>query len=116
MEITHHFGGNTYAKGAKFSAGEILVQHKHNFDHLSILATGSVELLADGVKTVLNADQQPVCLNIAAGKHHGIKALTDGFWFCIHATDSEDHEHIDETLIAGDSNPAQMALMVEALR
>ena len=35
-----------------------------------------------------------------AGKHHGVKSLTDVVWYCIHATDCTDEDEIDEVLIA----------------
>ena len=72
------------------------MQHAHKHDHLSILASGSVEIVVDGVKSVVEA---PACLAIAAGKHHGIKSLTDVVWYCVHATDCTDEDEIDEVLI-----------------
>jgi enolase len=38
-------------------------------------------------------------LTIAAGKHHGVKSLTDVVWYCVHATDCTDEDEIDEVLI-----------------
>jgi quercetin dioxygenase-like cupin family protein len=113
MQVRHAFGGKVYAKVATFEAGEILVQHKHNFDHLSILAAGTVELLVDGVRSVLTG---PVELTIEAGKHHGVKALTAGLWYCLHSTDCTDPDDIDHEVIAPDSKQGDMLAMVEALR
>lgn len=113
MEIQHHFGGNCYAKAAHFDCGDILVQHKHSHDHLSILAQGAVELLVDGVRTVVTA---PACLTIAAGKHHGVKALTDGVWYCIHATDSTDPDEIDHEVIAADSTVDGCKAVAESMQ
>lgn len=95
--IAHHFGGGMYAKESRIPAGMVLVQHKHTYDHLSILASGTVELLVDGVRTELTG---PACLTIAANKHHGVKALTEVVWFCCHATDCVDADHVDDGLIA----------------
>ena len=98
--IEHHFSAGVYAKEARISAGQILVQHKHKFDHLSILASGSVELMVDGKRTIVHA---PACLTIEANKHHGVKSLTEVVWYCIHATDCTDTDAIDDVLIvAGD--------------
>lgn len=94
--IQHHFSSGVYTKETRIPAGHILVQHAHKHDHLSILASGSVELLVDGVKSVVQA---PACLTIAAGKHHGVKSLTDVVWYCIHATDCTDEDEVDEVLI-----------------
>ena len=96
-EIRHHFGGNVYAKETFIPADKWLVQHTHKFDHLSILAQGSIELIVDGKKSVIHA---PACLTIEAGKHHGVKSLTDVIWYCIHATDCVDESKIDDVIIA----------------
>ena len=110
--IEHYFSSGVYAKETRIPAGRILVQHKHKFDHLSILASGSVELIVDDVKTIVHA---PACLTIQANKHHGVKSLTDVIWYCIHATDCADEAEIDEVLIApGDVYEAQQ--MAECLK
>ena len=98
--IQHHFSSGVYAKETRIPAGFVLVQHAHKHDHLSILASGSVELVVDGVKSVVHA---PSCLTIAAGKHHGIKSLTDVVWYCVHATNCTDENEVDETLIVSDN-------------
>lgn len=112
MEISHHFGGGVYAKETKVPAGWILVQHKHEHDHLSVLASGTVEILIDGQRSELTG---PACLMIKAGKHHGVKALTDVAWYCIHATDCTDETEVDEVLIVPGGED-EMQSMVEALR
>ena len=96
-KIQHHFGGGVYAKEAFIPANSLLMQHTHKFDHLSILAKGSVELVVDGVKSIVDA---PACITIQAGKHHGVKSLTDVTWYCIHATDCVDEDEIDNVIIA----------------
>ena len=98
--IHHHFSSGVYAKETRIPAGFILVQHVHKHDHLSILASGSVEMVVDNVKSVIHA---PACLTIAAGKHHGIKSLTDVVWYCVHATDCTDENEVDEVLIEPDN-------------
>ena len=95
-EVKHHFGGGVYAKEAIIPADKWLVQHAHKHDHLSMLAKGSVELIVDGKKSVLHA---PACLIIKAGKHHGVRSLTDVVWYCIHATDCVDENEVDEIIV-----------------
>lgn len=85
--IEHHFSSGVYAKESIIPADYVLVQHKHEYDHLSILAQGSVELVVDDIRTVIHA---PACLTIRAGKHHGIKSLTEVVWYCIHAVDASE--------------------------
>ena len=110
--ISHHFGAGVYAKETRIPAGSILVQHKHKHDHLSILASGSVELVVDDVKSVIHA---PACITIEANKHHGVKSLTDVVWYCIHATECTDTDEIDEVLIVT-GNTAEMHELVESLK
>ena len=110
--IHHHFSAGVYAKETRIPAGYVLVQHAHKHDHLSILASGSVELAVDGEKLVVHA---PACLTIAAGKHHGIKSITDVVWYCVHATDCTDEDEIDEVLIEF-GNLEEMKELAESLK
>lgn len=95
--IVHHFSDGLYSKETHIPAGMMLMQHKHNFSHLSVLAKGKVVVLVDEDSKIVEA---PACLEIAAGKHHAVKALTDCVWFCIHATDEKDASKVDEVLIS----------------
>ena len=101
--IKHHFSSGVYAKETRIPANSWLVQHAHLHDHLSILASGSVELIVDGKTSILHA---PACLTIEAGKHHGVKSLTDVVWYCVHATDCTDEDEIDDVLIASPDTKA----------
>lgn len=111
LGVEHFFGGGVYAKSTMIRAGVILVQHKHAYDHLSYLVSGTVELQVDGVRRELSG---PACLTIEAGKHHGVKALTDALWLCIHATDCANHEDVDAALIAP-PHPGQMAAILSEM-
>lgn len=95
--IEHHFSSGVYAKETRIPAGSWMVQHAHLHDHLSILASGSVELMVDDKTSVLHA---PACLTIEAGKHHGVRSLTDVVWYCIHATNCTDEHEVDNVIIA----------------
>lgn len=110
-EIVHHFGGGVYAKETFIPAGKWLVQHTHKFDHLSVLAQGSIELIVDGEKSTVRA---PACLTIAAGKHHGVKSLTDVVWYCIHATECTDEDEVDDVIIAN-VDPQQVRKIAQCL-
>lgn len=103
--IKHHFSAGVYAKETRIPAGHVLVQHKHKFSHLSILASGSIELMAGDERQIIHA---PACLTIEADKHHGVKSLTDVVWYCVHATACTDADEIDEVLIVpGDMTQVQ---------
>ena len=94
--ITHHFSDGLYAKESAFSAGTAILKHTHNFSHLSILAKGKVAVMKGAFVEVIEA---PACIEIKAGVTHGVKAITDCVWFCIHATDEKDPSKVDEILI-----------------
>jgi quercetin dioxygenase-like cupin family protein len=95
-EIQHHFGGGVYAKETRIPAGYILVQHKHEFDHLSVVGSGIVQVTVDGKTSTVVA---PACLLIKAHTEHRVQAVTDSVWYCIHATDCTDPAKVDELLI-----------------
>lgn len=94
--ITHHFSDGLYAKEARFPAGVAILKHTHDFSHLSILAKGKVAVMKGEDVEVIEA---PACIEIKAGMTHGVKALTDCVWFCIHATNEKDVGKVDEVLI-----------------
>lgn len=69
-------------------------------------------MVVDGVKSIIHA---PACLTIAAGKHHGIKSITDVVWYCVHATDCVDEDEIDQVLVEPD-NVEQMQELALSLK
>jgi quercetin dioxygenase-like cupin family protein len=97
VRVSHHFGANEYAKQTIIPAGVVLTQHKHAFDHISILASGRALVSVDGDEKEYTG---PDCILIEAGKSHSVTALTDVCWFCVHGTDCKDLEKIDGELIA----------------
>ena len=94
--ITHHFSDGLYAKQAVIQAGTAILKHTHSFSHLSILASGKVAVMKGETVQIIEA---PACIEIHAGLEHGIKAITDCVWFCIHATDENDPSKVDDVLI-----------------
>jgi quercetin dioxygenase-like cupin family protein len=96
-QMTHHFGDGLYAKQIFICAGQTLIQHQHKFEHLSILASGTVFVTIHGVTKEYTG---PTCLNIKANTYHGVVAKTDSIWYCIHATSSTDAQTIDFELIS----------------
>ena len=80
-----------------------MVQHKHQYEHLSILASGTVLVTVDGKDTKVTG---PCVLRVGASKHHRIVATSDNVvWYCLHAIPpelSEDRvlaEELDSALI-----------------
>lgn len=97
--INHHFSDGLYAKETHIKAGEMLLQHKHTYSHLSVVAKGKVAVVSDEGTQIIEA---PACIEIKAGANHGVKAITDVVWYCIHATEETDPSKVDEVLIKGD--------------
>lgn len=96
-KTVHHFSDGLYAKEMHVPKDFIIQKHTHSFNHLSILAKGKVVVLKGEETIVIEA---PSCLEIEKEVIHGIRALTDCVWFCIHATDEKDINKVDEVLIS----------------
>jgi len=94
--IEHHFSSGLYAKQMNIPAGYSAFQHQHNYDHLSILASGKVIVQTDDGQVEYTA---PSCITIKKNINHAIHALEDSVWFCIHATGVTDEDQVDEVLI-----------------
>jgi mannose-6-phosphate isomerase-like protein (cupin superfamily) len=97
--IKHHFSKDVYIREQGLRAAKDVDTHIHNFDHLGILGSGTAAVELDGSVTV---HEGPCVVEIKAGKHHKITALTDITWFCVHATGETDVDKIDRVLIKGE--------------
>ena len=97
IDIIHHFSDGLYAKETFIPNNTFLMQHKHTYAHLSILAKGRVLIKIDDDVEEYKA---PACINIVANKYHSIKALEDVVWYCVHATNEKNIDNIDSVLIA----------------
>lgn len=91
--VAHHF---MYAKETHIPAGAELTQHKHKYDHYSMLLKGRALVECDGVREYHNA---PTVILIKAGIVHKVTAVRDCEWWCLHETDERDIAKIDESLI-----------------
>lgn len=98
IDTKHYFSAGTYAKQMSLPMGHTAVSHKHTYDHLSILASGKATVTVEGTNEAA-VYTAPCAIDIKAGLHHAITALEDTVWFCIHATEETDINHIDEVLI-----------------
>lgn len=92
----HHFSSGVYAKQMMLPKGYFALSHAHEYDHLSILASGKVIVKTDEGTQEFTA---PACLTIKKHLNHSITALEDAYWFCIHATEETDPDKVDEVLI-----------------
>jgi quercetin dioxygenase-like cupin family protein len=80
--------------------------HVHNFDHITLLSKGSIEVDVEGNKTIFKA---PHMIYITAGKRHFLTALEDDtVASCLHAlrTGHREEDILDPEMIpAGVTNP-----------
>jgi len=111
LVVSHHFGGGVYAKEMRFPAGHVLVQHRHAYQHLSILGSGiaNVQCSASAIERQFTG---PCVLVIEANEHHRVEAVTDCIWYCIHATPELDATKIDETLLVPSTKEELRAVLV----
>lgn len=66
--------------------------HTHNYDHVTLLAHGSVRVYVDGIATDFIA---PQIIYIIKGKVHHIEALEpDTIAYCVHALRDKDTAEI----------------------
>ena len=93
LEIKDLRTPTVHSKECRVKEGLLLSQHWHAFDHVSVLAAGTVEL-----RTRQTKDEPwqsrfvtgPTHLIIKAGLWHEIRAVTDVVWYCIHSAGSPD--------------------------
>jgi len=96
INTKHHFNSGVYSREMLLPKGWVAESHKHKFSHMSILASGKVEVTVDDITSTYEA---PAVLSISAGKLHGIYAIEESIWFCIHATDELDIDKLETILI-----------------
>lgn len=97
---------NMFAKQMCFlKAGDTEDGHKHEFDHLTLLASGSLRVTVEGKDTDFKA---PHMIYIHAEKNHKLVALEDNtVAYCIHALRDGDGvgDIIDPASIPAGVNP-----------
>jgi quercetin dioxygenase-like cupin family protein len=103
--------GNLWVRQMHFNkAGDKNEGHEHNYDHLTLLAHGSVRVHVDEHTTDFKAPQM---IFIKAGKRHFIESLEDGvIAYCVHALrnkDAEDSEILDPSQIPTGVHPQLLA-------
>lgn len=75
--------------------GTFVAQHSHTYDHVSMLATGSVRIFADA--EVLGEFKAPCGILIKAGVKHTIESLEPNtIIYCVHNLHGRDDVDINE--------------------
>ena len=87
---------------ARIPAGFELVSHSHAYDHLSVLASGTV-LWSSGGQTVrrLRGPCASVTVESRASSIRCATQVTDAVWYCIHPTDEADPAKVDAVILQG---------------
>ena len=67
-----------------------LVSHRHPYDHLSVLYSGTAVLTKDGETSTLVG---PCMVEIKAGTQHYVHAITDCTWDCLHSLKLAEESH-----------------------
>ena len=95
-----HIGcvANLYSRMMHFKkAGDIEQGHKHQFDHLTLLAKGRLQVTVESKATEFVA---PHMLYIRADKNHELVALSDDtVAYCIHALRTPEGDIIDPSMV-----------------
>jgi hypothetical protein len=73
--------------------GQTIGGHKHKYDHVSLLATGSAKVEVDGKEKIFHA---PTFIVIRKDKVHNVTALEENTtWYCVFANRDLDGEVYD---------------------
>ena len=97
-----YFGNVWVRQGYMKKAGDEIRGHKHHFDHVSLLVSGSVEVSVEGHEPKIF--KAPTFIVIKKEHHHHIKALEDNtLWYCVFALRDENGEVTD--IYSGDNSP-----------
>ena len=81
-------------------AGDIEMGHKHNYDHGTLVSTGSVrvDILEEDKKTIISSKvfKAPTFIFVKKDYYHQLTALEDNtICACIHALRTNDDEIVD---------------------
>lgn len=102
---------NLFSRQMHFEkAGDIEHGHTHPFDHLTLLAHGSLKVVVEGKETVFKA---PHMIYIHKDKVHELTALEDNtVAFCIHALRDGNgvDDILDPAMIPKGVNPLESGL------
>jgi quercetin dioxygenase-like cupin family protein len=104
---------NLFARQMHFKkAGDIENGHKHEFDHLTLLAKGSLRVYVEGQTTEFKA---PHMIYIHKDKNHELTALEDDtVAYCIHALRDKNGtgDILDPTMIPNGIDPLTVSTTV----
>jgi quercetin dioxygenase-like cupin family protein len=97
ISTEHVFSDGLYGKKIVLQPQEWIAKHVHTYEHFSILASGSVLVLAGDEAVHYTA---PAHVIIKANVPHMVYSEKGAVWYCIHATDATDADEVDDVLVA----------------
>lgn len=92
------FAGNVYTRMMVFeNAGDVEEGHTHDFDHLTLLATGSLRVTANGEDTVFRS---PHMIWIKKDVNHLLTALEPNtVAYCIHGVHGKNGDIVSSDMV-----------------
>ena len=90
------FFGNIWVRqNTMEKSGEVFPGHKHHFDHVTLLAKGSIEVEVNGYEP--KKFEAPTFVIIRKEHEHKITALTDDvIYYCVFALRNMDGEPVED--------------------
>jgi quercetin dioxygenase-like cupin family protein len=92
------YTGNVYTRMMVFeNVGDVEQGHTHEFDHLTLLATGSLKIVANGQETIFNS---PHMIWINKDVQHELTSLEPNtVAYCIHAVHGKNGDVVSPDMI-----------------
>lgn len=81
----NYTGAGVGVKQVLLRAGQVVIQHKHKYAHLSVLVYGKVTVKTDDFTRDMEGPEGMV---IEAHVNHMVTAHTDALWLCVHNTEN----------------------------
>lgn len=100
LPLVHFMDCGVYARVIDLKeVGWFIVSHKHKYDHMSLVSRGAVVVEIEGQEPYVV--KAPNSIVVPAGSFHKFVAAADDTQFiCLHRTDVEDIEDIEEEIVA----------------
>jgi quercetin dioxygenase-like cupin family protein len=94
--VENKFVDDIFIKSMEFKKkGDAVHQHSHSYDHVTMIATGGLEVFVDGQS--IGKYNAPYGLTILAHVKHKLVALKDNtLAYCIHNLKGKDYPSIHE--------------------
>lgn len=86
VTVQIHIADGVFVKQLHFRhAGEAAEQHSHDYDHITMVAHGSVGLWTGPERTYMGVYTAPTGIPIRAGQVHAFKSMEENtVLYCIH--------------------------------